>query len=415
MTDTKIAKRPRTALEALEPYREKLTESLAGRLPEVQFMRVCASLWEGSESLRECNWDTFVLALSEAAEAGLIPSSVLGECYIIPRWNGITRRKEANFQLGYRGAMKLVRRGGDVLDIMPELVYENDEFHEVKGTKREIHHVPWYCLGHDEGGEIRLAYSVAQLRGGSMSYRVIDREAIDKAAAMSGGRNQPMSHVWRDHFGEMALKTAIHRHSKFLPIPDQDKAVILRDMYRADGVEGPDAESTITIEQVSEPPDDSTGKDLEERKAYDAARSKFWGRAQGFMSECGIQLDRTRQDCAEVVRGLVMWLSSEGEPWPDARADQIRHLTVAIGQLDQWADAPGDERRALCDEYSAHSASLAVDQLLGDDAPPEWEILPEEKPDKAATDAAFERAQADRGAELKAAMVAAAAGVKGGE
>ena len=391
MTES-IATRPRTAMDALAPYKEQLTQTLAGRLPEVQFMRVCASLWESNQTLRECNWGTFILAMSEAAEAGLIPSNVLGECYIIPRWNGRNKRMEANFQLGYRGAMKLARRGGDVLDMIPRLVYENDEFHEIAGTKLELHHVPWYCNEAEEKGEIRLAYSVARLRDGSLSYRVIDREAIDKAAAMSGGRNQPMSHVWRDHFGEMALKTAIHRHSKFLPIPDREKAIILRDMYRADGIEGPETEPAITIEQVSEPPSDSVAKDHQERKAYDSAGPMLWNRARKFLPECGLTCDRDSPKDRQTVVRLVMWLASDGDPWPpkEQRAEQTRLMQIAIGQIDQWCEASDDERRAMCDEFRAYIDGVAVAEVMGGDGPPDWE---------AKAVAQFEADQAAKGGE----------------
>jgi recombination protein RecT len=373
-----------TVMESLEMNQDKIEKALAGTLDPVQFMSVCASAYRATPKLKQAPWESFVLACVEAAQLGLTPANAMGECYIVPRWNRNTGGQWATFLIGYRGMMKLARRSNEIVEIAPELVYENDEFHESLGTKRELHHVRWYCLGHDEPGEITHAYSTVTLKSGKVLFHVVERADLDKAASKSGDpRDSNPSNVWREWFGPMSLKTAIRRHAKFLPIPDAVKEAMMRDEYRVVGqddsvmtAEAVEAERHVMLEDPG----------LKERKALASAMGKAWRRAEKFCKQAGVMF--SRENIAPFHR-LIMWLSSDGDPWPDDRAEQIRSLEIAIGQLDQWADA-GEEGRALCMEFAQYNDSGAAYETFGEDEPfADFE----EKSDPAKDDAASEASQ----------------------
>lgn len=367
-----------TVLDRLGEKSEQFEQALSGYMETDKFMSICTSCFVANPKLRDVPWQSFVLACMEAAQLGLTPGSVLGDCYIVPRWNKNMGQKWATFLIGYRGMMKLIRRSGNVVEIAPELVRENDEFHESLGTKRGLHHIPWYCVGEDEGGAVTHAYSTVTLDSGKVLFNVIYRDEIDKAARMSGNpRDESMSNVWRDHWDAMALKTGIRRHAKFLSMPDEVKEAIVRDEYRAFGED----EAAMTVEQrETERELMLADPGLKLRKAHASAMDKAWRRGIKFCSAAGVEFDR--QNIGPFHR-LVMWLSSDGDPWPNDKAEQLECLETAVKHLDKWLAS--DDGEALCAEFSHFIHGEAAAEAFGDDAPA-WS-------DPAKDDAAFEAAQ----------------------
>ena len=352
---------PATVRTMLQKSEGEIVKALSGALDPVQFSRICMTTYQlGGERMQEADPRSFVAAIIEAAQLGLTPVNVLGECYIIPRWNRDTRSMWAYFQLGYRGAMKLARRGGEVNDIQPELVYANDHFHESKGTDRGIEHVPWYCNGKDEPGELILGYCTAERRDGKVSFRTITRAEIDKAARRSGDpRNDQLSNVWRDHFEAMALKTTVHRLVKFLPIPDQAKQAIIRDEYREAGVR--DAELNALVDKLGDAPEVMTHIDMDRALAEAAtdegkARLKreklygaVWHAAGRFFHASQIELDRYHGGKAK-FETFIAWAADEpGDPENDI--DRVAQLTQAKLMLKEWSESHEEDARQTCDAF----------------------------------------------------------------
>ncbi len=392
MTEKAIDKtepRRMTVMESLAQNQEKIEQALGGALDPVQFMSVCASIYTSTPKLKEAPWQSFVLACVEAAQLGLKPGSVLGDCYIVPRWNRNTRCQWATFLIGYRGMMKMIRRGGDFVDIIPELVYENDEFHESKGTNRGIHHVPWYCLGHEESGEVVAAYSTATANDGRVLFNVIDRATIDKAASLSGDPRNPekVSDAWRDHWDSMALKTALRRHAKFLPAPDVIKEAIVRDEYRDAGIE----DNTLSGDAYeAEREAIKAIPEVKARRAIDGAQQLAWPKVAKFVKEAtGRGGDLSDSEFQRCVSWLVGWKSV----WPKGREEAAELILEANADLVAWNKRKGDARQRLCEEYAAHEVESAIIDTFGNDEP----FLDHIDPAKA--DAAFEADQAAKGGE----------------
>ena len=225
----------------------QITKALAKMLDPEQFIRICMTHYQrGGDTMRKADPRSFVAACVEAAQLGLKPDSILGDCYLIPRWDKNAGGVMVNFQLGYRGLMKLARRGGEVSEIAAEVVYANDEFDVQLGTDRRIIHRPWYILGKSDPGEVIAAYGTAKLSDGTQVFKVVTRRDLDAAAERSGDpRNKDLSNVWRQHFEAMCMKTAITRLGKWLPMPDDSKRALNRDEQREAGVVDGDLRAII--------------------------------------------------------------------------------------------------------------------------------------------------------------------------
>lgn len=120
------------------------------------------------------------------------------------------------------GLIQQVLRGGEVISIEPEIIYENDEYEVHRGTNPVIHHIP--LLRGDRGAPIAV-YSVATLKGGYVSTVVMtEHEVLDVRAASKSGvddKGNPKG-VWKRWPGEMWKKTVLRRHRKTLPLGGRD-------------------------------------------------------------------------------------------------------------------------------------------------------------------------------------------------
>ena len=252
---------------------KKLTAMLMDRVNPEHFIQACMTHYlGGGTNMMRCDPLTFVKACVEAAQLGLKPDPVLGECYIIPRqisfkkadgsWD---KKWVAQFQMGYRGVAKLVRRSDQIRDISPAVVYANDEFNVLLGTEQRIVHRPYYMLGHNEPGAVIASYTVVTFKDGSTSFRVVPRHDLDRAAFSSGNpkNKEEMSNVWRDHYDAMAMKTALLRHAKWLPMPDDCLRAVNVDERREMGIADDGGSEFIDAEVTDQRDDgyDESGED----------------------------------------------------------------------------------------------------------------------------------------------------------
>lgn len=354
-----------TIHSALAGQAQEIDKALANAIPRDQFLRICATVWQtGGAKMHKADFRSFIGAVVEAAQLGLKPDNVLGECYFIPRKGVVC------FQMGYRGAMKLARRGGEVTDIQPEIIYANDEYRPMYGTSRGIHHVPWWAVGAKEPGEIVAAYCTAQLRSGVTSYRVVERSEIDEICKKSGNPfNDSPSNVWRDHFAAMAMKTAVLRLCKFLPIPDDAKRAIIREEYRDAGVpehsitvEAIDDEAAMIADLRQDPKEiervaiekETTTQARQQAALVAATRKRLWNSEAGerFFKAAGAKRDTPN------VNKFIKFATDS-----DATGD-IEVLRTAQDFLVQWVTEPNAEE---AEETVSKFAKIVSGEYQGDE------------------------------------------------
>ncbi len=167
--------------------------------------------------LMECAPETIVGSIVNCASLGLEPN-LLGHAYIVPFYNGSNKRFEAQFQLGYKGALDLIRRTGQVSTITAHEVYEGDDFDYAYGLEEKLIHKP---CGEDDQDKITHFYACYKLKDGGTGFVVMSRKQMDTHRdrfTKSKTKQGQVFGPWADHYVSMALKTVILRLIKYMPI-----------------------------------------------------------------------------------------------------------------------------------------------------------------------------------------------------
>lgn len=230
-TETGLSLRERT--ESLRGLLDKMQGQIKMALPRhltpERMTRVVMTAVGRTPKLLECDSRTLIAAVMAASELGLEPSSVLGHAYLVPLWNGKTKRNEVNLWVGYKGLLELARRSGQISTIAAYAVHERDEYDYRLGLKPLIFHRPY--RGSD-AGDVVAFYAVASLKDGGVQFSWMWREDVDKVMkdSPSGGKGGP----WASHYEEMGLKTVLRRLCKLLPSStEMQRAIGLDEMAEA--------------------------------------------------------------------------------------------------------------------------------------------------------------------------------------
>lgn len=158
---------------------------------------------------------TFIGAMMTAAQLGLEPNTPLGQAYLIPFWNGKTRRMECQFQLGYKGMIDLAYRSGQISSIQAHVVHENDRFEYSYGLEPTLTHVPALA---DRGAPVSV-YAVFKTKDGGFGFKVMSwADVITHGQKFSKTySNGP----WQTNPEEMAKKTVLKAVLKYAPLASE--------------------------------------------------------------------------------------------------------------------------------------------------------------------------------------------------
>lgn len=245
----------------------KLKQQLALALPKHisadRLARVALTELRRNPKLMHCDQHSFLGSLMICAQLGLEFGGPLGHAWIVPFKDGRTGRIEAQFILGYRGMIDLARRSGQIVSIEARAVYEGDQFECRFGLDSDLKHVPdWDNPARGNPEKLRFVYAVVKLKDGGIQFTVLSRREIEAARAVSKAGSGP----WQTHYEEMALKTAVRRLFKWLPISIELAQAIEQDERAELGLpqENPLADSAATevlvepeTEQESAPAEDA--------------------------------------------------------------------------------------------------------------------------------------------------------------
>lgn len=179
--------------------------------------RISLNAVSRNPKLMECAPETIVGSIVNCASLGLEPN-LLGHAYIVPFWNGKTKQMEAQFQIGYKGALDLIRRTGQVSTISAHEVYEGDNFEFAYGLDDKLVHIP---CGEDDESKITHFYAAYKLKDGGTGFLVMTKAQIDKhrdSFTKSKDKSGSVFGPWADHYVSMALKTVILKLIKYMPI-----------------------------------------------------------------------------------------------------------------------------------------------------------------------------------------------------
>lgn len=213
--------KPLTPAQNVAAYMKNMMPAIQQVLPKhanpERMSRIALNVIRTNPQLLECDINSLMGGVLEAAKLGLEPG-MMGQCYLLPynKKQGNTWVKEAQFIIGYKGLIDLVRRSGQVVSIEARTVYENDEFDYEYGLEDKLYHKPTL----KNRGEAIAYYAVCKLVGGGHSFLVMgidDMNAYrDKYAKTK--KNGVIYGPWKDEFDAMARKTVLRQLIKYLPI-----------------------------------------------------------------------------------------------------------------------------------------------------------------------------------------------------
>jgi len=212
----------------------EIKKAVAATMTPDRFSRIALSLYNGNPEFWKADTTSFLSCLMQSAQCGLEPNTVLGESYLIPYKNKTKGITEVNFQLGYRGVIKMALNTKEYQAIYAHEVYDNDEFSYCYGLNKDLQHKP----ADMPSGTVTHFYAVYKLKNGGVDFVVWSREKVEKHAiefskqyTYKGKVNT--SSVWAKNFNSMAKKTVLLDVLKYAP-KSVEMATAIDTDYKAD-------------------------------------------------------------------------------------------------------------------------------------------------------------------------------------
>ncbi len=205
----------------LTQYKKQIEMAIPEHLTADRLIRISLTAVSQSPKLQECSPLSICGAVIQAGILGLEPTSVLGECFLVPFWNkkanGGRGGQEAQLVVGYQGKIKLVANTGELLGVKAAPVRKNDEFQFDDGldpfVSHKYHHI-------QDRGPVIGFWAGAKLKSGFTSIVFMTVKEVEEHRdrfAMTKTKDGAIFGVWKDNFESMALKTMIHKALKYLP------------------------------------------------------------------------------------------------------------------------------------------------------------------------------------------------------
>jgi recombination protein RecT len=210
-----VQEKPRTPSQLVGDYLKAMMPTIQSVLPKHvtadRMSRIALNVIRTNPKLLACDINSLMGGVMEAAKLGLEPG-LMGQCYLIPFENRKAGRVEAQFIIGYKGLIDLVRRSGQVSTIEARTVYQNDEFDYSYGLDDKLVHKPALI---DKGAPIAY-YAIAKMKDGGYSFLVMShQEAEQYRDKYAKSKNFG---PWKDEFDAMARKSVLRQLIKYLPI-----------------------------------------------------------------------------------------------------------------------------------------------------------------------------------------------------
>lgn len=227
----------RKMASTLEKMLPEIKKAVGATMTPERFSRIALSLFNGNPQFWNADTTSFLSALMQSAQCGLEPNTVLGEAYVIPYENKKKGITEINFQVGYKGILKMAFNTKEYEAIYAHEVREGDEFSYEYGLNKALVHKP----ADIPSDKVTHYYAVYKLKNGGFDFVVWSKERVEKHARefsknyiYNGKVNQ--NSVWAKNFDSMAKKTVLIDVLKYAP-KSVEMAKALDLDYRAEAKE----------------------------------------------------------------------------------------------------------------------------------------------------------------------------------
>lgn len=225
----------------LETRAKTFAKLLPKHMTADRLIKIACMAASRNPDLVKCTASSFLMAMMQASETGLEPGGVMGDAYLVPRWNNKLRpaQQEVHFQPGYLGLLKLARQTDaiDFIGVWP--VFEGDEFVYERNPMLVLRHKP--DREHPEREvpqKLTDVWALAKLKGSTEpEEKVLSRQQIEFFRKFS---QSPTKGPWVDHYIAMCLKTCLRQLLKFLPKSTRLERAMEIDIARDQGTDTDD-------------------------------------------------------------------------------------------------------------------------------------------------------------------------------
>ncbi|MCL4431940.1 MAG: recombinase RecT [Epsilonproteobacteria bacterium] len=210
----------------LVSVQKQLQSLLQDKRKSDRFMATALAV-ASDRNLSACTPESIIGCCVAAAQLDLNIDKNLGQVYIVPY------KGAAQLQIGARGYNVLLDRAGWKAKVFP--VYSTDEFsYEFNGWDEIIKYEPDYDARETESpkwviSNLDKVFTAIKSPNGEIFYNVMSVGEIEKIRQKSPNQSAQPSSIWFDWYEEMAIKTALKRHIKRLPIGDSVQTVVAID------------------------------------------------------------------------------------------------------------------------------------------------------------------------------------------
>lgn len=276
--ENKIPQKAKTPLQMfngyiMNPGTQDYLKSVLGQKAG-SFVNNMVALVSNNAMLQKCTPSSLIYAGIKATALDLPLDQNLGFAYVIPYNNTAQNITEAQFQLGYRGAIQLAIRSGvfksiNVTDIREgemknrNILTGDIQFEEVpdRESKKIVGYAAYFAL--TNGFSKTMYMTVEEMDAHAKRYSQTYKSKYEKVRATS---------MWTTDFHKMAKKTVLKLLlSKYAPLSVEmrdaikyDQSVI-RENGEPDYVDGVDIQDEAVVETVEE-----QKKEMKEKNSKEA-------------------------------------------------------------------------------------------------------------------------------------------------
>jgi recombination protein RecT len=225
----------------LEAKRPEFAAQLPAHIPAERFIRAIQAAVSRDAALLAADRISLFLAAMQAANDGLICDGREAALVIfnakvkVKDDKGVERDKwiqKVQYMPMVAGILKKIRNSGQLSTIVAKVTYGGDKFRNWIDDNGE--HIEHEAAEDQDRNIVRNVFAMAKLKDGAIEVEVLKPADIEKIRSVSRSKDRG---PWVDWWDQMAIKSAIRRLSKRLPISTDLDDLIRRDdvLYDLDG------------------------------------------------------------------------------------------------------------------------------------------------------------------------------------
>ena len=188
----------------------QIAQALPKHITAERVIQLATTYVSNNPAIAKCTATSIVGAIMQASILGLEPVPALGQVYFVPY------RDQVQFQLGYKGFIRLAQNSKEIKMIYAEVVREGDYFEYELGLNPKVKHTPNANSTGEEN--ITHAYAVVHYHSGGYNFVVLTRSAIESLRKRSPSQRNGISGAWSTDYESMAKAKAIKQLSKYMPM-----------------------------------------------------------------------------------------------------------------------------------------------------------------------------------------------------